>query len=136
MPALPECVLIYSARHGESAMLQQGEAQRGILRVPLRLLCLAASGSVLKLRTRRGSRASSFGCKKSAEDVPRWNFDAGECRTVLHTAFGESPQGCQSIQLSIAHFAQSKKICCRPCLSTNVYWTVVGHHTGLFGISV
>src|SRR5262245_52409594 len=61
-------------------MLQQGEAQRGILRVPLRLLCLAASGSVLKLRTRRGSRASSFGCKKSAEDVPRWRFDAGERR--------------------------------------------------------
>src|SRR5262249_1682621 len=37
--------------------------------------CLAASGSFLKLRTRRGSRASSFGCKKSAEDVLRWNFD-------------------------------------------------------------
>src|SRR6516164_9362703 len=46
--------------------------------MPVASGCSAASGSLLSFRTRRGSRASSFGCKKSAQDVLRWNFGAGE----------------------------------------------------------
>src|SRR5262249_23951494 len=99
--------------------------------MPVAWGCLAASGSFLKLRTRRGSRASSFGCKKSAEDVLRWNFDAGERRTVRTplsaSARRRVPRFERQDQLGIAHFAQSKKSACRPCLSIYVYWTVVGH---------
>src|SRR5262245_33914234 len=39
--------------------------------------CLAASGFFLKLRTRRGSRASSLGCKTKRRRCIAWNFDAG-----------------------------------------------------------
>src|SRR5262245_7921629 len=44
----------------------------------------AASGSFLTFRTRRGSRASSFGCKKSARYALRRNFGAGERRISVH----------------------------------------------------
>ena len=46
--------------------------------------CSAARGSFLSFRTRHGSRAISFG-KKSAEDLLRWNFGAGERRISIRT---------------------------------------------------
>ena len=86
------------------------------------------AGSFLSFRTRRGSRASSFGCKKSAKDVLRWNFERRiSVRTPLalyplpirararaafaatSRSFGERQHGAKSGKATrTAHVVQSK----------------------------
>ena len=75
--------------------------------------CSAASGSFLSFRTRHGSRIISFGCKKSAKDVLRWNFggvsDIGSHTACPLSVAHKSPRSPQRSQPRQDHSASASR---------------------------
>src|SRR5262245_45697595 len=113
MPALPECVLVYSARHGDvMRCCNEAKLSAASFECPFAWGCFGGKRLLPKTPDPPRVKSQLFCCKKSAENVLHWNFDAGRASDGFAHRFRREPAGVPRFERHPTEhrtFAQSKK---------------------------